>query len=63
MREPIYDKKVLKKRGLVTNGFCLPYNSKLTTRANEFRKTMTPMENKLWMGFLKKFPPNVCPKK
>jgi hypothetical protein len=38
MRKPLYDKKVLKERGLVTNGFYLPYNPKLTERASELRK-------------------------
>jgi hypothetical protein len=38
MRKPLYDKKVLRERGLVTNGFYLPYNPKLTARANELRK-------------------------
>ena len=31
MRKPLYDKKVLKERGLVTKGFCLPYNPKADT--------------------------------
>jgi very-short-patch-repair endonuclease len=41
----------------------LPYNPKLTARANELRKNMTPMEIKLWTGFLKRFPLNVMPQK
>lgn len=63
MRTPLYDQKILKKRGLITNGFCLPYNPKLTARANELRKNMTPMEKKLWTGFLKDFPLNIMPQK
>jgi hypothetical protein len=47
MRKPLYDKKVLRERGLVTNGFYLPYNPKLTARANELRKNVTPMVYKL----------------
>lgn len=49
--------------GLITNGFCLPYNPELTARANELRKNMTPMENKLWTGFLKNFSLNVMAQK
>lgn len=63
MRKPLYDKKILKDRGLVTNGFCLPYNPKLTARANELRKNMTPMERKLWTEFFKDFPLNVMAQK
>ena len=63
MRQPLYDIKVLQARGLITNGFCLPYNPKLTVRAIELRKNMTPMERKLWTEFLKGFPLNVMPQK
>ena len=41
MNKPLYDKKVLRGRGLVTNGFYLSYNLKLTAKANELRKNMT----------------------
>ena len=40
MRKPLYDKKVLQERGLVPNGFYLPYNRELTARANELRKVL-----------------------
>jgi very-short-patch-repair endonuclease len=63
MRKPLYDKKVLRERGLVTNGFYLPYNPDLTVRANELRENMTPMERKLWTGFFKDFPVNVMAQK
>lgn len=63
MRNPLYDKKVLKERGLVTNGFSLPYNPKLTSRANELRKNMTPAETKLWTGFFKTYPLNIVRQK
>ncbi len=63
MHKPLYDKNVLKERGLVTNGFCLPYNPNLTVRANELRKNMTPMENKLWVELLKDFPLKVLSQK
>jgi len=45
--------KDLKKRGLVCNGYSLPYNPKLTERAKDFRNNMTIAENKLWIEFLK----------
>lgn len=61
MQKPLYNKKILQERGLVTNGFCLPYNPKLIARANELRRNMTPMERRLWRGFLKDFPLNVKP--
>jgi very-short-patch-repair endonuclease len=63
MRKPLYDKKVLRERGLVTNGFYLPYNPILTARVDELRKNMTPMERKLWTGFFKDFPVNVMAQK
>lgn len=56
MREPLYDRKLLKKRGLVTNGFSLPYNPDLIPKAQELRKNMTPAEKKLWFKLLKNFP-------
>ncbi|MGE5328192.1 MAG: endonuclease domain-containing protein, partial [Deltaproteobacteria bacterium] len=45
--------KDLRKRGLVGNGYILPYNPKLTERAKDFRNNMTMAEKKLWIGFLK----------
>jgi len=45
--------KYLKKRGLVGNGYILPYNPNLTERAKDFRNNMTIAEKKLWIEFLK----------
>jgi very-short-patch-repair endonuclease len=47
-------KDELKKRGLITNGYSLPYNPELTERAKKLRNHMTLAEEKLWNGFLKK---------
>lgn len=44
----------MKKRGLVTNGYSLPYNPDLTERAKELRNNMTLTEKKLWTEFLRK---------
>lgn len=43
----------LNKRGLVTNGYSLPYNPDLTDRARVLRHHMTLAEEKLWTQFLK----------
>jgi very-short-patch-repair endonuclease len=59
MREPIYDKELLKKRGLITNGFSLPYNPNLVAIAAELRINMTPAEKKLWTKLFKSFPVKV----
>ena len=45
----------IQRRGLVFTGRHLPYNRKLTGRAKELRKNMTPAEKKLWYGFLRTF--------
>lgn len=63
MRQPLYDKKILHERGLVTNGFSLPYNPKLIARANALRKKMTPAERKLWTELFKSYPLNVVRQK
>ncbi len=63
MRKPLYNAKILKDRGLITNGYYLPYNPKLTERAIELRKNMTLMESKLWNEFFKNFPLKVMPQK
>ena len=55
MDKPFYDEKILKERSLVTNGYSLPYNPNLMTRAAAMRKNMTPAEFKLWQRFLKNF--------
>ncbi len=48
----IWNKDVLKSRGLVCTGFHLPYNPDLMKRAKWMRKNMTDAENKLWSDFL-----------
>jgi len=40
--------EVAKARGLITNGYHLPYNPDLVERARELRRHMTPAEEKLW---------------
>jgi len=47
------DKNDLKNRGLITNGYSLPYNPELTERAKELRNHMTLAEQKLWDEFLR----------
>ncbi len=42
----------MKKDGLVSTGFHIPYNPKLNKRARELRKNMTAAEKKLWSEFL-----------
>ena len=51
-----YDAAFLKKRGLITTGFHLPYNPKLIERARAMRKNPTMAEKKLWQAFLRRFP-------
>jgi very-short-patch-repair endonuclease len=63
MYRALYDKKFLKKRHLITNGYCLPYNPNLVARANELRKNMTPMARKLWVELFKDFPLKVMRQK
>ena len=43
----------LKKRGLITTGFHLPYNPDLIALARALRKESTPAEKKLWEGLLR----------
>ncbi|HSV97720.1 MAG TPA: DUF559 domain-containing protein [Spirochaetota bacterium] len=43
----------MKKNGLITTGFHIPYNPKLKERARELRKNMTDAEKRIWHGFLK----------
>ena len=40
--------EVAKARGLITNGYHLPYNPDLVEHARELRRHMTPAEEKLW---------------
>jgi very-short-patch-repair endonuclease len=56
MHKHLYDQEEMHKRGLVTDGFYLPYNPKLIPRANDLRRNMTPAERKLWQGLLKDYP-------
>lgn len=56
MYRSLYDKKLLKQRRLITNGYTLPYNPNLVERANKLRKKMTPMEQKLWDQLFRDFP-------
>jgi very-short-patch-repair endonuclease len=55
MDNPLYGQKTLKERGLITNGYSLPYNPNLMIGAVDMRKNMTLAEFKLWTGFLKNF--------
>lgn len=51
-----YDPQFLKDRGLITNGYSLPYNPDLIKRADELRRSMTLAERKLWNKLFKNFP-------
>lgn len=46
-------KKDIQKRGLVRDGYTLPYNPLGTHKAKILRKNMTQAEKKLWYCFLK----------
>jgi len=50
-----WDNESLKRRGLITTGFHLPYNPDLVGRARSMRMALTPAEKKLWKGLLKNF--------
>jgi very-short-patch-repair endonuclease len=50
-----WDYESLKKKGLITTGFHLPYNPDLVGLARLMRKDATPAENKLWIGLLHDF--------
>jgi hypothetical protein len=52
----MYSKEELKKRGLISTGFHLPYNPKLVGRAKKLRQNMTIAEKKLWRNYLGTFP-------
>jgi very-short-patch-repair endonuclease len=47
------ENREFKKKGLIGNSYCLPYNPELTERARDFRNNMTSAEKKLWIQFLK----------
>ncbi len=49
-------KKELRKRGLISTGYHLPYNPRLRERARDLRKHMTVAESRLWKGFLQRLP-------
>jgi very-short-patch-repair endonuclease len=46
----------MKKNGLITTGFHVPYNPRMKTRARELRRNMTKAERKAWNGLLRKLP-------
>jgi len=50
-----WDCESLKRRGLISTGFHLPYNPNLVGLARRMRKEPTPAEKMLWEGFLRKF--------
>jgi very-short-patch-repair endonuclease len=50
-----WDHESLKRRGLISTGFHLPYNPNLIDLARLMRKSLTPAEKKLWKGLLKDF--------
>ena len=53
--ESLFDKSAAKARGLISTGYHLPYNPKLTERAIELRKNLTEAEKHLWFGYLRNF--------
>jgi len=50
-----WDYESLKRRGLITTGFNLPYNPDLKILARSMRKDLTQAEKKLWEGLLRDF--------
>ncbi|HUU05694.1 MAG TPA: DUF559 domain-containing protein [Patescibacteria group bacterium] len=50
-----WDYESLKRRGLITTGFHLPYNPDLVGRARSMRKALTSAEKKLWERLLRDF--------
>jgi very-short-patch-repair endonuclease/DNA modification methylase len=51
----LYSKEELRKQGLISTGYHLPYNPNLVERAKELRKNMTAAEKKLWYEYLRNF--------
>jgi len=47
-----FDSNNATDRGLITTGYHLPYNPKLTERAKELRNNLTEAEKRLWYGYL-----------
>ena len=58
-----WSEEEIKKRGLVSTGFHLPYNPDLKERSRELRKNMTDAEKKIWFGYLKSLQVNVLRQK
>jgi len=58
-----WSKEEIKKRGLVSTGFHLPYNPDLKERSRELRKNMTDAEKIIWFGYLKSLQVNVLRRK
>ena len=50
-----FDKVDLQKRGLIWDGYHLPYNARNVGYAQSMRKSMTHAEKKLWKNFLRTF--------
>jgi very-short-patch-repair endonuclease len=50
-----WDNETLKRRGLITTGFHLPYNPDLIALARAMRKESTATEKMLWEGLLRKY--------
>ncbi len=54
-----FDPAFLKKRGLITSGFHLPYNPNLIGRARAMRKNPTKAEKLIWYRCFRRFPVRV----
>jgi very-short-patch-repair endonuclease len=50
-----WDNESLKRRGLITTGFHLPYNPDLIGLARTMRMSLTLAEKRLWEGMLRDF--------
>ncbi len=50
-----FDNNNATDRGLISIGYHLPYNPKLTARARELRKNSTEAEKRLWYRYLWNF--------
>jgi hypothetical protein len=49
-----FSQEFLKERGLIFNGYHLPYNPELKERSKELRTNMTKAEEYIWKNFLQK---------
>ena len=54
-----WTKEEIRRRGLVSTGFHLPYNPDLKERSRELHKNMTDAEKKIWFGYLNSLRVNV----